>query len=200
MAEHVIDLTNYKSKMSDYVSPGRYTVVVEDAESDKSKANNPMVNLWFRVQGGENDGATIVDRLVLTENSLFRVVGFLQALGFPTPKKRIKINTAKFVGRILAIDVEDGDPYKGRIKPEVRGYVRVTKKSDDDEVEDLDEESLTGTDEEDVEDIEDVEAAEPEDDEETEDEPAPKKKAKSKKSEEDADEPETVDLDDIDLG
>lgn len=124
--ELIVDLTNYKDRVGNRVVPGRYTVVVEDAESDTAKSGNPMVNLWLRVQGGEFDGATIVDRLVLTEKSLFRVVGFMQAIGLPTPRKRLKMNVRGFIGRTLDIDVEDGDPYNGRVKSEVRGYMRAS--------------------------------------------------------------------------
>jgi len=120
----IVDLTNYKDRVGNRVVPGRYSVIVEDAEPDTAKSGNQMVNLWLRVQGGEFDGATIVDRLVLTDKSLFRVVGFLQAIGLPTPRKRFKINARAFVGRTLDIDVEDGDPYNGRVKSEVRGYMR----------------------------------------------------------------------------
>lgn len=120
-----IDLTNYKDKVGSRIVPGRYKVLVEDAEADTAKSGNKMINLWFRVQGGEFDGSTIVDRLVITDNSLFRVVGFMQALGLPTPKKRLQINLRQFVGKVLEVDVEDGDPYNGRVKSEVRGYNRI---------------------------------------------------------------------------
>jgi hypothetical protein len=126
MAETVVDLTNYKDRVGSRVDPGRYVVTVTDAELDESKQGNQMINLWLQIQGGEFAGQGLVDRLVLTEKSLFRVVGFLQALGFPTPNKRIKINTAKFVGRSLAVEVDDGEPYNGRTKSEVRGYARLT--------------------------------------------------------------------------
>jgi len=121
----IVDLTNYKDRVGNRVMPGRYRVLVEDAEGDTAKSGNPMVNLWFRVQGGEFDGATIVDRLVLTEKSMFRVVGFMQSIGLPTPRKRLKMNVRQFIGRTLDIDVEDGEPYNGRVKSEVRGYLRV---------------------------------------------------------------------------
>lgn len=121
----IIDLTNYKDRVGNRVMPDRYRVVVEDAESDTAKSGNPMVNLWLRIQGGDFDGATIVDRLVLTEKSMFRVVGFMQAIGLPTPRKRLKLNVRQFIGKVLDIDVEDGEPFNGRIKSEVRGYMRA---------------------------------------------------------------------------
>jgi|SRR5690606_38178350 len=136
----IIDLSNYKDRVGSRVAPGRYRVQVEDAEQDKSAAGNPMINLWLRVSdGGEFDGQTIVDRLVLTEKSLFRVVGFMQAIGLPTPKKRFKINVRQFIGKVLEVDIEDGDPYNGRVKSEVRGYLRVAKseQAEPDDLEDL---------------------------------------------------------------
>jgi hypothetical protein len=121
----IIDLSNYKDRLGSRVDPGPYRVVVEDAESAESAAKNPMVNLWFRIVGGEFDGQTITDRLVLTEKSLFRVVGFMQAINLPTPKKRLKVNIRQFVGKTLDVDVDDGDPYNGRIRSEIRGYKKV---------------------------------------------------------------------------
>lgn len=133
----VIDLSNYKDRVGSRVLPGRYRVRVEDVEADKSSNGNPMINLWLRIEGGEFDGQTLVDRLTITEKSLFRVVGFMQAIGLPTPKKRIQIDPRKFLGQVLDVDVEDGEPYNGRIKSEVRGYVRVPRKASvEDELED----------------------------------------------------------------
>lgn len=137
--ELIIDLSNYKDRVGSRVAPDRYRVVVEDAEPTESAAKNPMINLWFRIVGGEFDGQTVTDRLVLTEKSLFRVVGFMQAIGLPTPKKRLKLNIRQFVGRTLEIDVEDGEPYNGRVRSEVRGYIKVPRAAGEAAVEDLDE-------------------------------------------------------------
>mgnify|MGYP003610583899 CR=1 FL=1 len=124
--EVVVDLTNYKDKTGSRVAPGRYKVIVDDLEQSQARSGNAMIVLWFRVLDGEFSGSTVLDRLVLTENSMFRVVGFMQAVGIPTPKKRLKINLKQFLGKVLEIDVEDGEPYNGRVKSEVRGYMRIT--------------------------------------------------------------------------
>ena len=121
----VIDLSNYKDRMGAHVFPGRYRVQVEDVEAEKSKAGNPMINLWYRIIGGEFDGQVLIDRITITEKSLFRVVGFMNAIGLPTPKKQIKVNPQRFLGQVLDVEVDDGEPYNGRVKSEVRGYLRV---------------------------------------------------------------------------
>jgi len=127
--EFVLDLSNYKERIGQNVPPGRYTVVVDDAELDTAKSGNQMVNLWFRVADGEHAGSVVLDRLVITEKSLFRIVGFMTALGLPTPKKRLALNTRKFMGRTLQVDVEDGEPYNGRVRSEVRGYLKAERQA-----------------------------------------------------------------------
>lgn len=180
-----IDLTNYRDTSGSRVDEGSYTVYVEHAEMDKSKAGNDMILLNLQIQGGEFDGQTLVDRLTLTDKALFRVVNFMQALGYPTPKKRVRINLAQFVGKYLQVEVEDGEPYMGRVKSEVRGYRRIAK----------DEQPVKS-------DADDIEADEPEIDEpETEEQEVEEKpKAKKKKAEPapEADDDEDVDLDEID--
>lgn len=125
--EVIIDLSEYRDTVGSHVPAGRYKVVVEETEQASSKAGNPMINLWFRVLDGDSSGSIIVDRLVLSSRSLFRVVGFMQALGLPTPRKRLNVNIGAWVGKVLMIDVEDGEPYNGRVKSEVRGYVKISK-------------------------------------------------------------------------
>ncbi len=124
--EITVDLTEFKDRVGSRIAPGRYRVIVDDAETETARSGNEMILLFFRVLDGEFANSTVVDRLVLTPNSLFRVVGFMQALGLPTPRKRLKVNLAQFKGRVLEVDVEDGDPYNGRVKSEVRGYMRST--------------------------------------------------------------------------
>ena len=182
----VLDLSNYKDRVGTRIAEGTYRVVVEDAEMDKSKAGNQMINVWFRVQGGDFDGATVTDRLVLTEKSLFRVVGFMQAIGLPTPKKRLQLSLSQFMNKTLDITVEDGEPYNGRVKSEVRGYARVAKaeKQSSADLEDLEAPDAAE---------EPAEAPEP-----AEEKPEPQADAQpSKAAKDDDDSQGEVDLDDL---
>lgn len=128
----VLDLTNYKDRRGSRVEPGKYTVVVEDVESNKSNAGNPYLTVWLRIEDdGEHKGDTLLDRLVLTEKSLWRVVAFLQAVNVPTPRKRLSIPYRLLVGKRLVVDVEDGEPYNGSVRSEVRGYGKAAAASED---------------------------------------------------------------------
>lgn len=137
MSTLIIDLTNYKDTSGARVPEDTYRVVVEDAEVKKSKAGNDMVVLYLRVLGGPYDGSTILDRLPLSERALFRVVEFMQGIGLPTPRKRLQLKLDTIIGRQVDVRVEDGEPYNGRIKSEVREYIRVVKPASA-EPEDLD--------------------------------------------------------------
>jgi len=121
----VVPLSGYRQLVSDRITPGRYRVRVDDAALDVSKNQNQMVKLWLRVQGGDSDGAILVDRLTMTEKALFRVVAFLDAVGIPTPKRDFTLKLSQIRGRYLEVDVEDGEPYLGKISSEVKGYLKI---------------------------------------------------------------------------
>jgi hypothetical protein len=124
--EITIDLTGFKDRIGQRVAPGRYKVVVDDTENDTAKSGNPMINLWFRVVEGEFKDAVVIDRLVQTPASMFRTVGFLQAIGLPAPRTSFRVRPSTWINKVLEIDVEDGEPYNGRVKSEVRGYNRIS--------------------------------------------------------------------------
>lgn len=124
----VVDLTQYKDRLGERIAPGTYRVRVDDMEMDQTRDGRRMINLWFSVVGGEFDGATVIDRLLPDHpNSLFRIVGFIQALGMKAPKKRLNLNFRQFLGKVLDIEVDDGEPYNGRVRSEVRNYMQVEK-------------------------------------------------------------------------
>lgn len=127
MATTTIDLTNFKDRIGSRIDPGTYRVAVEDVEMSTSNAGNPMIVLYFRVQDGEHEGATLVDRLAQTEKALFKTVNFMQAMGLPTPRKKIRLDLNKLVGRQLSVEVDDSEPYRGNVRSEVRGYLKLRR-------------------------------------------------------------------------
>lgn len=140
----IIDLTNYKDRFGQRVAPGRYTVRVADAEPDETGDGRPMINLFLEVlDEGEFEGSTVVDRLLPAhEKALFRVVNFMRAIGLPTPKKRLQINLRSWIGKVLEVDLDDGNPYNGVVRSEVRGYMPSDRKVEESrDLDDLDEES-----------------------------------------------------------
>lgn len=121
------DFTNYKDTSTARVAPGTYHAEVSDFEEATSKAGNAMFIVYLEITSGPHAGQQIIDRLPQTEKAMFRSAAFLQALGVKIAKKRISLNPRSLVGRPVDIVVEDGEPYNGRVKSEVREYLRATK-------------------------------------------------------------------------
>lgn len=122
------DFTNYKDTSTAHVPAGTYHAEVADFEETTSKASgNAMFVIYLEIIEGPHAGQQIIDRLPQTEKAMFRSAAFLQALGVKIAKKKIALNPRSLIGRPLDIVVEDGEPYNGRVKSEVREYLRATK-------------------------------------------------------------------------
>lgn len=121
------DFTNYKDTSTAHVAPGTYRAEVSDFEETTSKAGNAMFVVYLEITEGPHAGQQIIDRLPQTERAMFRSAAFLQALGVKIAKKKIALNPKSLIGRPVDIVVEDGDPYNGRVRSEVREYLRATK-------------------------------------------------------------------------
>ena len=121
------DFTNYKDTSTAHVAPGTYHAEVSDFEETTSKAGNAMFVVYLEIIEGPHAGQQIIDRLPQTEKAMFRSAAFLQALGVKIAKKKIALNPRTLIGRPVDIVVEDGEPYNGRVKSEVREYLRATK-------------------------------------------------------------------------
>lgn len=121
------DFTNYKDTSTAHVAPGTYHAEVSDFEETTSKAGNAMFVVYLEITEGPHAGQQIIDRLPQTEKAMFRSAAFLQALGVKIAKKKIALNPKSLIGRPVDIVVEDGEPYNGRVRSEVREYLRATK-------------------------------------------------------------------------
>lgn len=121
------DFTNYKDTSSAHVPAGTYRAEVSDFEETTSKAGNAMFVVYLEITSGPHAGQQIIDRLPQTEKAMFRSAAFLQALGVKIANKRISLNPRSLIGRPVDILVEDGEPYNGLVKSEVREYLRATK-------------------------------------------------------------------------
>ena len=121
------DFTNFRETGSAHVPAGTYRARVNDFEETESKAGNAMFVVYLEIIDGPYTGKQIIDRLPQTEKAMFRSAAFLQALGVKIAKKRIALNPKSLIGRPVDILVEDGEPFNGRVKSEVREYLRATK-------------------------------------------------------------------------
>lgn len=184
MSVEIVNLSNYLDRTGTRVEPGSYLVRVEEIEVGETRETKAkMWTVYLTIIGGEEDGMTLVERLTHSEKAMFRVVAFLQGMGVKIKKTEMRVDISRFIGRKVVVQVDDGQPFKGRVKSEVRAYERYKPKAAE-ESSDLD-------------DLEDTDGAE--EVEEVEEAPKKSKKAAPAPEPEDDEANDTVDDADIDL-
>jgi hypothetical protein len=136
--------------------------------------------LWtFTIQVVDRASATYPCRVTLNEESMWKVRELLVACGMTVPKKRIKVDPEKLIGKELGMVLED-DEYEGKMKSVIDSVFPASDLDNDTDGDD-------------------------EVDEEDEEEPAPRKKAPAKKTAtkkapaKDEDDDEDEDLDELDI-
>lgn len=120
-----IDFTGYKESSSSRLTAnedGKYLVRVVDAELVETKKGDPMVNLYYNVIGGVHDGEHLIDRLVLTDKARWKIKKVLTALGIKVNLANMNVPFKLLNGRTLVVRVEDGEPYNGETRSEIREY------------------------------------------------------------------------------
>jgi len=199
------------------IPPGDYVFKITKVEQRKSKKENGGAYLNWTLKGvnGDAKGATIYHVTSLQPQALWNLYDFLVAVGVEVPKKKVRIDFNKIVGKYIGCTVED-DEYEGsdgkkRKKSAVVAVYGVRKTTDGkwerigvsddedetdvDEVDDVDLEDIEGLDEEPTEN-DDIELDEEEEQPKKNDKKnSSKKKKESKKEEDELD--EDLDLDDL---
>src|SRR3546814_20689163 len=90
--------------VSDTGTGGRYRVMGEVDDLSKSKSGKVRFTIWVRIGTGPYAGNVISDRLVRQGKGLFKIVGFMNGLGLPTPKRRSSVNPEAWKNRKVYID------------------------------------------------------------------------------------------------
>lgn len=124
----------------------------------------------------------------LEANQLWKVRNLFLAAGIAIPKKKVRLDPNKVVGKVVGVTMED-DEYDGKLQSVIAEIFPASELSDDDSADDsaeddgeeYDEEEEEGTEEEPEEDEEEAEEEEDEE-EEPEPEPAPRRRAAAKKA------------------
>lgn len=189
----VLDFTNVKERSdvnSRRVRAKSYKArVVGVSDAQIQKGANKGSDQWRFVIELQYDGpsATYAYYCQLTESMMWKVRNLALAAGMTVPKKRIKLDPNKLVGKLIGVDMEDDD-YEGRERSKIVNVFpasEVDGSDDDDEEEYDDDEAEQGT---------------PDDDEDDEEEAPAQKVKRSRSNSEDEvteDDLEELEIDDL---
>jgi len=203
VATRTLDFSNVKE--SSGINPkhkedGEYLGTVVEVRDDPAKDGEAM---WlFLVKLEDDKTASYPFYCKLVDNQLWKLRNLFLAAGVPIPKKAVKIDPNKVVGKQVGVILE-GEEYEGKMKSVISGLIPVNELSDYDG-------AATESDDDDEEDDDEEEAPAPkkrgrpkkvveeedDDDDDEEEAPAPKKRGRPKKvvePEEDDDDEEEED-------
>src|SRR5882672_8922743 len=200
-----LDMTNVKDATRSGINPKRVAegdylariVSVQDAEV-KSGDNQGDFQWLFILSPELHPLAKYPYYCKLDANQLWKIRNLLQSCGINVPKKRIKLDPEKVVGKLVAISLQD-DEYEGKMKSTIASIfppsdMEDTESTDDEDEEDEDEEEEAPP----ARRVKRKAAPEPEEDEDEDDEdedeeeppPVAKKRRKKKAPEPEPDEDE----------
>lgn len=162
----VKDRGNFNPKR---VNEGDYAAVITKVEDGKSKKDEEFQYV-FTIKLQKYSQYSYPYYCKLTESQLWKLRNIMIAAGVNVPKKRMKLDPNKVVGRKIGVTMAD-DEYEGKMKSVVDAVFPISELADGVEI---------GTEDEFDEDAEPARAAVT-DDEGGDDEPKAKKKDKGKK-------------------
>lgn len=198
-----IDFTNVKEGGGSFNKKrqpeGDYKAKVTKVVDAPSKKDNTAQWL-FTIQVG---AGTYPYYCKHEENQYWKIRNLLVAAGLTVPKKKVKVDPNKIVGKTIAVTLED-DEYDGKAQSNIAATFPLSE-LDDDDVPDEDEDDVDEEDDEDEDDTPppakkkkappvEEDDDEDEDDEEEEAPPVKKKKAPVVEDDDDLDE---IDIDDV---
>ena len=102
---------------------GTYLATITEAKVGTSKAQNPKIDLRWKIDEGEFEGRNIFDVLTFSANAMFRVKAVLTGLNFP-PDFNGEVLPDELIGKTayIIVDIDEqtqmndetGEPYPPR--------------------------------------------------------------------------------------
>lgn len=100
----------------------RYLFEVKEVNEEEGQdSGQPYLEVQLVVADGEYEGTKAYDNLSLQPQALWKLRGFMEALGLETVDGPMDINPEEFVGMMVECDIIHED-YKGKNKHRVAGY------------------------------------------------------------------------------
>jgi hypothetical protein len=152
------------------VPTGDYAAKITKVDDKPSKEGKPMYCFTVKLQKFSQNSYPYY--CVIQDNQLWKLRNIAVAAGINVPKKRMKFDPNKLVGKSVGVTMEDDDPYEGKVKSVVAAVFPIAELADGAEVEDDDEDNF---------DEESAPQIAGDEDDTAEDEAAEEPKAKKKK-------------------
>ena len=136
MAKKKVDFTGVENYTR--CEEGQHIAKLVKIEEKETQAGDDMMVATFEVTMGESKGARVFENFVLTEKALWKLKGYLEAVGMKAEGK-VVIDFDKLLGKACIIEVAH-EEYNGTIRAKINEYKSLDQAPDDDDDEDDDDE------------------------------------------------------------
>lgn len=128
-------------------SVGEHVAKITSADIKQSSGGNDMIVCRFTVTKGNDKDSSVMENFSLSENSLWKLKGMLQAIGLKCDGK-VQLDLDKLVGKTCIINVID-DEYNGSIRARIDAYKKLAAAADEDAEDEDEEDDIDEDDDED---------------------------------------------------
>lgn len=119
-------------------SEGEHVCRVAAADVKQSQGGNDMIVVQFEVTKGDDKGARVFENYPLIDTALWKLKGFLQAIGMKADGK-VQLDLDKLVGKVCIVSVKH-EEYEGKTRAKVDYVNKYSAASEDDDEDDVEEE------------------------------------------------------------
>lgn len=128
----ILDFTNVKDRSQfnpKRKTPGDYAAKIVAVEETKSQGDTPK-DMWVFHIRLKNDATGLYPyRCTLDEKSLWKIRNLFIAAGMAVPKKKVRVNPTRVVGKEVGITLDDHE-YNDRISSQVQAVFPLDELGD----------------------------------------------------------------------
>lgn len=117
------------------VPEGDYAATIVKVEDAKAKGDNGDMYV-FTIKLNKFSQNSYAYYCKITDNQLWKLRNIAVAAGLNIPKKRLKFDPNKVVGKQIGVTMIDDDPYEGKVKSVVDSVFPMSELADGADVED----------------------------------------------------------------
>jgi len=123
MSKIKVDFSELEERSTE-ILPGKYRARIEEITKEEGQ-KAPYLKWKLKIVSGEAKGLHINHITSLAPNALFNLRDTLIALDIKVPKSAVTIDSNKFIGKTIGIEVAMR-PYEGKEYPNVKKVFSIT--------------------------------------------------------------------------
>lgn len=116
------------------VDDGDYIAVIHECKLAKSKEDNDMLKVQWKITSKTAKGAIVFDNVSLLPQALWRLKTILECIGEEVPDGALELDPSDLEGKEARIEITN-EKYEGKNQPKITGFGSLEDKGSEEEEE-----------------------------------------------------------------